>query len=130
LKHDQRMFLEADEIYFHPDEDGCAIAAFKATTGDYVILSRDLESTEQDVSRGLDGVHLEVNEQGWSCYDGIATFSIYPGMIEIALNAEGSDAVGHERIKVSYDLIAERRAQLRSVVRSIFEGFRDFSDLG
>jgi hypothetical protein len=124
------MILEAEEIYFHPNEDGCAMAAFKAANGDYVILSRDLESTEQDVSLGLDGVHLEVNEQGWSCYDGIAMFSLYPGMIEIALNAEGADAVGHERIKVRYDLIPGRRTQLRSVIRGMFEGFVNFSDLG
>ena len=124
------MTLEAEEIYFHPDEDGCSIAAFKAASGDYVILSRGLGSTEEDVSLGLDGIHLEVNEQGWSCYDGITAFSIYPGMIEIALNAQGADAVGHERIKVHYDLIPEQRLELRAVVRLIFEGFLNFADLG
>jgi len=124
------MLLDADEIYFHADEDGCAMAAFKAANGDYVILTRDLEPTEQDVSLGHDGVHLEVNEQGWSCYNGIATFSIYAGMIEISLNAHGADAVGHEKIKVRYDLIPERRSHLRLVIRDIFEGFPNFADLG
>ena len=131
-----RMLLEAEEIYFHPNEGGSVIAAFKAASGDYVIFSRDLDSTEQNTpvernpSREPGGVYLEVNEQGWSCYDGIASFSIYPGLIDVALNSEGTDAVGHETIKVRYDLIPERRWQLRMVIRDVFEGFRNFADLG
>jgi hypothetical protein len=51
-------------------------------------------------------------------------------MIEIALNTHGAEAVGHERIKARYDLIPERRSELRPVIRVMFEGFRNFSDLG
>ena len=124
------MILEADEIYFRPNDEGCATVGFKAVTDDYVLVNRDLDPTEQDASLGLDGIHLEVSDQGWSCYDGISRFTIYPEKIEIELNAKGATATQQQWIEIHYDLIPQRRSQLRAVLRTIFDGFPNFADVG
>jgi hypothetical protein len=51
------MKLKAEEISFDPNDGGCATAGFKAVGDEYVLLDRDLEPTEQDVSLGH-GVHI------------------------------------------------------------------------
>ena len=123
------MILEANEIYFNPNDEGCAIAGFKSATEAYVLVSRDLEPTEQDISLNLAGIHLEFLEQGWRCYDGISRFMIYPEKIEIELNTRGALATQQERIEIRYDSIPERRTQLRAVLRTIFEAFPSFTDV-
>ncbi len=124
------MILEADEIYFHPNDNGCATAGFKAAGDDYVLLNRDLEPTEQDISLGLDGIHLEVTDQSLSCYDGISQITVYPEKIDIDLTPKGATATRQEKIEIRYELIPERRSQLRTVLSTIFDGFPSFADLG
>jgi hypothetical protein len=124
------MKLKAEEIFFHPNDGGCATAGFKAVGDEYVLLNRDLEPTEQDILLGLDGIHLEVSDQGASCYNGISRFTIYPEKVEIELNSKGATATQQERIEIRYDLIPERRSQLRTVLRAIFDGFPNFADVG
>lgn len=46
------MQLKAEGFSFDPNAGGCATAGFKAVGDEYVLLNRDLEPTEQDVSLG------------------------------------------------------------------------------
>lgn len=124
------MILEAEEVYFHPNDDiGCATVGFKSGGDEYVLLTRKLEPDDQDVSFGMAGVHLEINDQGWSGYDAIASFTIYPEKVDIQMNEKGSSAVGRKQVEIRYSLPAERRTQLRTTLRTVFEGFTNFADV-
>ena len=124
------MILEADEIYFHPNDGGCATVRFEGTTEAYILLRRELKPIEHDISLGHDRIKLEVSNQGSSCYGGISRFTIYPEKIEIELNSTGATATQQNKIEIQYEVIPERRSQLRVILRAIFNGFPNFADVG
>ena len=124
------MILEAEEVYFDPNDDiGCATVGFKSAGDEYVLLTRNLNPDNQDISFGMAGVHLEINDQGWSGYDAIASFTIYPEKVDIQMTEKGASAVGRQQVEVRYNLPAESRAQLRTTLRTVFEGFSNFTDV-
>jgi hypothetical protein len=124
------MRIQAEEIYFHPDDDdGAATAAFRAESGDYVLLQRALEPDEQDIKLGMAGVYLEVNDQGFTAYDGIEAATLTPTSLVLELNEEGAARIGATKIMVDHDLPLERSSQLSMVVALIFDGLRRFTDL-
>ena len=124
------MILEAQEVYFDPNDDiACATVGFKSAGDEYLLLTRNLNPDDQDLSLGMAGVHLEINDQGWSGYDVIASFAIYPEKVDIQMTAQGATAVGCQQVEIRYSLPAERRAQLRTTLRTVFEGFSNFADV-
>jgi hypothetical protein len=124
------MRIEAEEIYFHPDDDdGAATAAFRAASGDYVLLQRALEPDEQDIELGMAGVYLEVNEQGLAAYDGIGAATLTPTRLVLELNEEGAARIGAPEIIVDHDLPPERSSQASMVIALIFDGHGRFANL-
>ena len=127
----QKMILEAQEVFFDPKDDiGCVTVGFKSAGDDYVLLTRNLNPDDQDISLGMEGVHLEINDQGWSGYDAVASFAIYPEKVDIQMTAKGATTIGRQQVEIRYSLPADRRAQLRTTLRTLFEGFSNFADVG
>lgn len=125
------MQLQAIECYYHPNDDnGCLTVGFRAADDQYFLLSRSLHPTEQDRRLGLDGVHVELSDQGLSCYDGIAAVSIMPRLIRFDLTDKGVRSLRVPSVEVSHDLTPERSHQMRMVLRDMFVGLERFADLG
>jgi hypothetical protein len=123
--------LVATEVYFQPiDENRCATVGFKATDDSYLLLSRCLQPTEQDIRLGLDGVHVELSDQGFSCYDGIAAVSVFPARIRFDFNQQGSLATHQSHVEVHHDSPPERSWQLRQVLGVVFDGHPRYADFG
>ena len=121
--------LIAAEVYFHPnDENHCAIVGFRAADDAYLLLSRALELTEQDRRLRLDGVHVELTDQGYSCYDGIAAVTMFPSMIRFDLNENGRRNLQQHNVEVVHDLPSERLLQMTQVLALVFEGFPRYND--
>ena len=129
-QENRRMALQAEEINFHPNEGGCAVAGFRGAGDNYLIVTLDLAPSEQDRSLGMDAVHIELNDQHWSCYGGIGAVSVYPRRLVIELNERGAKNLDESKISVEFELPAERRSQLRTVLGVIFDGMPSLVDLG
>jgi Immunity protein 10 len=125
------MQLQAIECRYHPNDDnGCLTVGFRAADDQYLLLSRSLHPSEQDRRLGLDGVHVELSDQGLSCYDGIAEVSVMPILIRFDLTEKGVRSLRVPFVEVSHDLPPERSHQMRMVLRDIFVGLERFADLG
>jgi hypothetical protein len=125
------MQLQAIECYYHPNDDnGCLTVGFRAADDQYFLLSRCIHPTEQDRRLSLDGVHIELNDQGFSCYDGIGAVSVMPTRIRFDLSEEGARSLKVPFIEVSYDLPPERSHQMRMVLGDMFVGFERYADFG
>lgn len=124
-----KLTLDGVEVYFHPnDENGCGTVGFRSMDESYLLLSRALSPTEQDAALGLDGVHLELNDQALSCYEGVQAVSIHPSKIAFVLNEKGIRNLKFTVIEVCFELPPERFHQLKQVLRLVFETLDHFSD--
>ena len=122
------MKLIAEEVYFHPnDENHCATVGFRAADDDYVLFTRNLEPTEQDRRLRLDGVHMELTDQGYSCYEGLAAVSVFPNMIRFDFNENGRLNLQQDYLEVVYDLPPERLSQMRLVLALVIEGILEYT---
>jgi hypothetical protein len=123
------MTLTAAECYFHPNDDNdCATVGFKAADDRYVLLSRTLFPTEQDLRLGLEGIYIELNDQGFSCYQGISAVSVFPGSMRIDLNEHGFAALKVATIEIHHDLSPAHSWQMRQVLAIVLDGFAPCSD--
>jgi hypothetical protein len=123
--------LDAAEVYFHPNDDNrCATVGFRAVDDTYFLISRALMPTEQDRSLGHDAVHLELSDQGLSCYDGIGAVSVFPTTIRIDFNERGEQSTQRRFIEIHHDLPPDRSWQLRQMLGLVFDGFARYADLG
>lgn len=123
------MKLIAAEVYFNPDDENhCATVGFRAATDEYLLISRDLEPTEQDRRLRLNGIHVELTDQGYSCYDGIASVTMLPSAIRFDLNEKGRHNLQQDFVEVVHDLRQVQLFQLRQVLALVFEGFPRYTD--
>jgi hypothetical protein len=122
--------LVAAEVCFHPDDENhCATVGFRATDNAYLLLTRSLEPDEQDRRLRLDGVHVELTDQGYSCYDGIGAVTLFPAMIRFDLNENGRRNLQQDHVEVVvHDLPPERLLQMRQVLALVFDGFPRYID--
>lgn len=119
------MQFEALEIQFSAD-DSLAMVAFLGPEAHYVVLTRDLQPSAQDVRLGLDGIHIEVDDQLHSTYGGVAGGSLFSACFELVLDDQGSSQVGETSLAISFSLPPERLTQLSEVVRVLFLGCGNF----
>ncbi|MES2709895.1 MAG: Imm10 family immunity protein [Verrucomicrobiota bacterium] len=125
------MLLQASECYYHPnDENECLTVGFRTEDDQYFLLSRCIHPTEQDRRLGLDGIHLELNDQRYSCYDGIRSVSVMPTCIRFDLSEQGAGALQTQFIEITHDLPPERSHQMRLILGEMFTGFQRYADLG
>ncbi len=124
-----KLTIDAVEVYSHPnDENGCGTVGFRSADESYLLLSRALSPTEQDAALCLDGVHLELNDQALSCYEGVQSVSIHSSKISFVLNEQGIRNLKTTAIEVCFELSPEGFHQLKHVLRLVFERLDHFSD--
>lgn len=108
-------------------DDSLASAAFLGPDQHYLILTRSLDTTEQDRLLGQDQIHIELDDQIHSSYGGVAFGSLYSGRLELALNNCGSGDVGASMIIVSFLMSADRFENLCEVTKLLFDGHSSFT---
>jgi len=78
----------------------------------------------------LDGIHLELSDQGLSCYDGIASVSVLSNSVQVDLNERGTGALRDTAIEICHNLPPERISQMRQVIGIILDGYAHYADCG
>jgi|GEM_PF-969302 len=96
---------------------------------DYLIFQRAHEFTEQDIRLGMNAVHVERNDQGWSGYGGLERVILRRDSLELELNEQGSRFMGGvQAMRVSFDFSSADFACLCKGLRVCFAGFAYFED--
>ncbi|NIA52622.1 hypothetical protein HAV22_02985 [Massilia sp. TW-1] len=76
---------------FSSSEDGAA---------NYVMLQYPLQTDEQDRRLRLDGLYIELDDQAFGCYHGVASIRRIGDRIEIDLTPEGKRSLHVERLVI------------------------------
>jgi len=95
----------------------------------YLLLQRDKSPDPQDAELGLDGYHVEVNDQANACYGGIESFELFHDHAVVTFEADALPGVG-DGLVVRFALRGRQREQLRGCLARIFDGSGCFIDAG
>ncbi|MGC4017537.1 MAG: hypothetical protein QM755_23940 [Luteolibacter sp.] len=122
--------FSAPIVHFNArDEYGSVTVAFQDDAGSYVLASRTLEPTAEDVITGTAGIHLEIDDQLHGCYDGIGSCLVFPERIFVELNERGYEVFGRSSIEIHYELPGACRHQLKGILELLFDGFPCFANM-
>ena len=106
---------------------GFADAEFNA--GRYLLLQRAKSPQEQDIALGLDGYHVEVDDQSQSRYGGIRSFELFPDHVAVEFDDDALSDFGDEKgIVIEFSLRQRQLDQLRDGLARIFKGYDCFLD--
>jgi hypothetical protein len=105
---------------------GFADAEFNSTR--HLILQRDKSPRAQDIELGLDGYHVELDDQGKSCYGGIQRFELFPDHAVVEFEEDAHSIFGEDILVVEFTLRQQQLAQLRDYLARIFKGQECFLD--
>ncbi len=95
----------------------------------YLMLQRKHSYSEQDERFGTDDVYIETCGQGWSWYGHIKSFQFFPDRIFVQLDAEAAARMRDTgAIEATFDLPAEKCAELRAAIRQVFTGRAYYSE--
>jgi len=95
----------------------------------YLLLQRAKSPQDQDIALGLDGYHVEVDDQGKSRYGGIRSFELFPDHVIVEFDDEALSVFGGEKaIVVEFALRQQQLDQLRDSLARIFKGCECFFD--
>ena len=98
-------------------------------TRDYLMLQRAHEVDEQDERLGMAAVHVERNDQGCSCYGGIACFNLLRDRVRVTFDERGARSMdGHKEMEITFDLDEAAFVKLRSGLQECFEGFGCYAE--
>lgn len=106
---------------------GFADAEFNARR--YLLLQRAKSPQAQDIALGLDGYHVEVDDQSRSCYGGIRSFELFPDHVIVEMDDDAISVLGDEDgIVIEFSLRQQQLDQLRDGLARIFKGHDCFLD--
>lgn len=105
---------------------GFADAEFNSTR--HLILQRDKSPQAQDVALGIDGYHVELDDQNQSCYGGIKRFELFRDHAIVEFEEDALAVFGEDMIIVEFTLRQQQLAQLRDCLGKIFKGYECFLD--
>jgi hypothetical protein len=106
---------------------GFADAEFNATR--YLLLQRLKAPEAEDISLGLDGYHVEVDDQSNSCYGGIRSFELFPDRAIVEFDRDAAAVFGDAGVMVvEFALRPKQLDQLRDGLARIFAGDECFFD--
>jgi len=106
---------------------GFADAEFN--TERHVLLQRGKSPQTQDIVLGLDGYHVEVDDQGKSCYGGIESFELFRDHAVVEFEDDALPIFGDEKvIVIGFALRQQQLDQLRDCLARIFNGYECFLD--
>ena len=95
----------------------------------YLLLRRDRAPSAEDVELGLDGYHVEVNDEANSAHGGIASFELHRDRVLVEFEEEMAEAFGGvASLSVSFALRDRQFAELRDRLARVFEGDHCFLD--
>ncbi len=96
--------------------------------GDFLLVGL-AEFDEQDLDLGMDDVHVERNDQGFSGYGGMRSVDLFPDRLHIDFDEIGMEFMdGLASTEVLFDFPAEVVEALRSALEQCFAGFACFHD--
>lgn len=104
------------------------LADRKVETLDYLMFQRAHQFDEQDVRLGMDKVHVERNDQGYSGYGGIERVSLFPDHLHLRFDERGSSFMGMPTMSVFFDFDGQTLKTLRDGLAACFEGFQCHCD--
>lgn len=123
------MEFEAAAVSIEEDADlwcvGFADAEFNPQR--YLLLQREKSPDPRDAELGLDGYHVEVNDQANACYGGIESFELHRDHAVVTFEADALPGVG-DGLVVRFALRDRQRDQLRGSLARIFDGYGCFID--
>jgi hypothetical protein len=106
---------------------GFADAEFNAKR--YLVLQRERCPQDQDVVLGLSGYHIEVDDQGQSCYGGIKCFELFFDQVVVEFDDDALSTFGGQKVIVaSFTLHQRQFDELRVCLGKIFKGYECFPD--
>jgi hypothetical protein len=70
--------------------------------GRYVMLQKTLAPDEQDIDLGIDGLHLEIDDQSRSGYRAISSIEVREARARIFLTGQGQESLGWESIVIAF----------------------------
>lgn len=123
--------LKAACVSIEEDADrllvGFADAEFNAKR--YLRLQRLKAPEADDISLGLDGYHVELDDQTSSCYGGIRSFELYPDRAIVEFDRDAAAVLGGaDAIVVEFVLRRKQLEQLRDGLARVFNGSECFLD--
>jgi hypothetical protein len=104
-------------------ENGMTCVSFAKDNeqSDYIILSYTANADHQDQALGLDGLHIEVNEQSNGGYNCVNTICIDPDRVTLTVsNILGTDA--RQQLRIDIPPHVKGRAAVLDVLREICIG--------
>ena len=95
----------------------------------YLRLWRGRAPNAEDVELGLDGYHVEVNDEANSAHGGIASFELHRDRVVVEFEEDMAGAFGgFEALSVTFALRERQFAELRDRLARVFEGEDCFLD--
>jgi hypothetical protein len=95
-----------------------------------LVLQRTRAPSALDVELGLDGYHVEVDDQTQSCHGGIESFELFPDRVEVTFEEDAVETLGGEQaLLVRFTIREKQLAQLRGCLGRIFAGDACFVDM-
>jgi hypothetical protein len=96
----------------------------------HLIVQRLRSPQAEDLELGLDGYHVELDDQSQSCYGGIQAFEIFADHLVVEFEDDSLCALGGDKVVVVRFSLRERQLQqLRGCLSKIFEGDGCFIDM-
>jgi Immunity protein 10 len=106
---------------------GFADAEFNPTR--HLLLQRAKSPQAQDIELGLDGYHVELDDQGKSSYGGIKRFELFSDHAIVEFEDDALPVFGDDQmIVIEFTLRQQQLAQLRDCLARIFKGYECFLD--
>lgn len=84
------------------------VADSEMNTKRYLLFQLGLDPDEQDISLGLDGIHVERDDQRWSGHGAFEKCTLEPRALRLDLNATGIEHLECSAIEVRLDLDTAR----------------------
>lgn len=95
----------------------------------YLRLQRAKSPQAEDVALGLDGYHVEVDDQSKSCYGGIKSFELFRDHVIVEFDDDAAAVLGDAAlIVVGFTLRQRQLDELRGCLARIFRGYECFLD--
>jgi hypothetical protein len=118
------MRLRAGRVWVTIDP-GFASATFAEEGGDaaaYIVVSRKLDAAGIDKRLGMDGVYVELDDEGHAAWRAATAFSMRGNVLRIAIAGKAHEQLGIGD-DITIDLADEDldRKELRQVLKIIFD---------
>ena len=133
-KHPRAQDASFDASYVSVDEDAdrWLVGFADAQFGDrrHLILQRDKSPDPEDIELGLEGYHVELDDESRTCYGGIEAFELYRDHARVTFEDDAAHVLGDDKVLVVRFALRERQlAQLRGSLARIFDGDGCYLDL-